>query len=265
MKPMFLTKNVQLTYWSGGETNGRGICRARNVGLAHATADIVLFLDDDVLLDKGYVEKMLRIYKQNARAQGVQGYMGHPFRLLANAINRIFLLYYVEEGRCRVLPSTGLTFAYPLYEVTECEWMSGTNSSYKREALADLRWDSKLGEYSLYDDVDLSCRVLKRYPHSLFITPYARLVHKPSAIARRNLKLDTYIRVAYPTYFFYKNIQQSLRNKVVFAWSMLGRFLVTFLWRKKAMQIPYLVSAYLYLLRNFSEVKNGDFRFLKKA
>jgi len=259
----FANREIKLVHMWGDGLYPKGICRARNLGMRETTADIVLFLDDDILMDVHYIEKLLEVYSKNPSAMGVQGYMGCPnFSSTSHAINRIFLLYYAEKDKNRLLCSTGLTWPHSLEKVTPSEWMSGTNSSYKRSIITEFAWDNKLGEYSLYDDVDFSCRVLKKYSHSLFMTPFARYSHKNSSNARRKPKLDTLIRINYPVYFFFKNIKQTSGNRLKFLWSMFGRFFVIFLWRKTPRQIFYLMSAYVFALRNLRSVQVGEFKFL---
>jgi hypothetical protein len=43
---------------------------------------------------------------------------------------------------------------------------------------------------------------------------------------------------------------------------MFGRFFVIFLWRKTPRQVFYLLSAYLFALRNWRNVQVGEFKFL---
>ena len=266
MRHAFLAKNVEVIHKKGGDASKKGICRARNLGLMQATGDFVFFIDDDVILDSHYIEEILNVYMCNHRAFGVQGDIGHPvFSIFSHAINKVFSLYYPERGKCRVLPTGGLTFPYSLSGITECEWISGTNSTYKKSVFDVFRWDEKLGEYSLYDDVDLSMKVLQQHHHSLYINPQAKFVHNVSATARRNLKLDTYIRIIYPIYFFHKNIKQTTYNRLLFIWSMVGRFFTLFFWRKKALQILYLLSAYVYAFKNLDEIVRGEFDFLRAS
>lgn len=259
-----MKSKIRLMYQHGPKER-KGICRARNQGMALANSGIVSFIDDDVILDRRYIEKILEIFKRNPMAIGVQGYaVNLNFSPWGNVLGKVFFLYFSEEGRSRILPSAGLTFPWPLKKEIECDWMSGTNSNYRRTVLKEFRWDECLGEYSLYDDADLSYRILKRYPHSLFVTPHAKFSHVHSNTARRDVRLDTYTWVSFSTYFFFKNIKQTLRNRVIFVWSMFGRFLFLPLWRKNSVQTLHSIGAFIYLLRNFKEVVQGNFSFLKQ-
>jgi glycosyltransferase involved in cell wall biosynthesis len=43
-------------------TGHRGLAAARNAGVAHATGDIVAFLDDDALAERNWAEHLLGAY-----------------------------------------------------------------------------------------------------------------------------------------------------------------------------------------------------------
>ena len=46
---------------------------ARNIGLSHATGEIILFLDDDVVLHSGFFDKLLQAYKEHPEVSSVIG------------------------------------------------------------------------------------------------------------------------------------------------------------------------------------------------
>ena len=262
LRHTFLESGVTLVHKYGAGPDRKGICRARNLGMDETISEVVLFADDDVVLDIRYIEQLLATYEKHPEASGVQGYNGYKYRQPSYSLNKLFMLYYGEKARTRVLNSTGLTWAYSVEDVIECEWMTGTNSSYRRKVINEFRWDNKLGSYSLYDDVDFSCRVLKKYPHSLFLTPFARFVHNPSKSARRKRKLDTFIRFSYPLYFFKKDIKSTFRNWLEFLWSMIGRLWIGFPWTEYPLQLYHMLNAYVFVLKNYKHILKGEFKFL---
>jgi hypothetical protein len=64
--------------------------------------------------------------------------------------------------------------------VIECEWLSGANSAYKREVFDHFRFDENLKGYSFMEDILFSHTLFKKYPGTLFMTPYAKFIHKLS-------------------------------------------------------------------------------------
>ena len=241
--------------------DNKGISAARNKGMDMARSEIVLFVDDDVTLDKNYIHQIFEVYKKDTNVKGVTGYLrSNKISLgFGNAINKVFqALMYKEEGKALVLSTGALTYPYNLMRTSLCEWMSGTNSSYKHTVLDKIRWDENLKSYSLYDDVDLSLRVRDAFPNSLYITPYALCSHNPSKNARRDLKIDAYIRTAYPIYFFYKNMPQKFLNRIRFIYSQLGRSILLILSTRKIIYIKYIIIAHIKTLRNLQRICFGN-------
>ena len=68
-------------------------------------------------------------------------------------------------------------YAGPLTEIINCEVLNGSNCSYKRKILEKFRFDENLKRYSYSEDHDLSYRIYRKYPRSLYQTPHAKLVH----------------------------------------------------------------------------------------
>lgn len=158
----------------------RSAASARNIGAENARGDILLFLDSDVLLYNDYIEQIVNAFKEKPHALGVQGYIINmnvrkdKLSFLRDIFNRIFHTYYrYPRNRCRL-------FEYPssLSGIVECEWLSGANSAFRREVFDILRFDENLKGYSYMEDVLFSHTLFKLRPGSLFITPFARCVHK---------------------------------------------------------------------------------------
>ena len=260
----FLTKEIALKYRRGGEKERRSISLARNIGAAESTGKFVFFIDDDVILSRGYIQNVLKVYEEYPDAVGVQGHIKRTkdFSALSNAVNKVLFQPYAEKDNCRVFAGA-MTFPDPLTRVIKCQWFSGGISTYKKEVLKDFKWDENLKRYSLCEDMDISYRIHKRYPNSLYATPYAQAIHKASPVGRIKTKHLVYMGVAYPTYFFFKNIKQTLLNRIIFVWSMFfGRFILTLL-EKKPTSTIFLIGAYLDLLKHFKEIRNGNFASLE--
>ena len=228
LSPVFSGAGVGLVYMRNPKE--RGNTTAKNAGAASSKGDIVLFLDDDVTLDRCYVEEILRVYDLYPRARGVQGYWG-DFLKRGRALrvrlpfNRMFFLYHHRRDSCAVQPSFRPTYPYPLTTIVGCQWLSGCNQSYRRSVLDEFQFDEKLRRYSPGDDLDFSYRVHKRYPGSLFITPSATLVHRTTPASRTPSMNLVYIHSAYLEYLFRKNIEQKVSNRLIYGWSTIGRVL----------------------------------------
>jgi GT2 family glycosyltransferase len=249
---------------------------ARNVGIENATGDILLFLDDDVVLDKDYISEILIIYEAYPNALGVQGYITNiVLSKFWNRINKILFRGYLEKDKCRVLPSTNTTYPYLLDKVITCQWISGSNHSYRRNILRRFKYDENLKRYSYKEDVDLSYRVFKQYRNSLYISPYAKLVHKASEGGRLPNKMRIYMKHIYSLYFFYKNIDQNIKNKIMFIWCWVGYLIMNasisilslIIRGSKSglVTVKYTIGAYVTCMRHLKEIKEGDLEFFNKG
>jgi len=268
-KNQFNEDNILLRYIKNERE--RSLAIARNIGIENATEDIILFLDDDVILDEEYLKELLMIYKEYPNALGVQGYVtNNNFSRLKNSIKKILFYGHNESNKCRVLPSTNTTYPYPLTKIITCQWLSGSNHSYKRSVLENFKFDENLKRYSYKEDVDLSYLIYKQYPESLYITPHARLIHKVSQEKRLPDKISICMKRIYTFYFFYKNIDQNSKNKLIFFWSGIGHLVVNIgelILRRsggKFLKLKYLIEAYILCVKHIREIKEGDLEFFNK-
>ena len=201
--------------------------RQRNIGVKLASGEIILFVDDDVILERNYHEKILEVYKKHEGP-----YLGGVCGTIANAgefvetpfmerFRRLFLLnHHTIKGRSMFLPSGHYVFvAYP-ETVIEVEAMESCRSSYYRHVFNKYNFDDSWPGYSICEDLELSYRISRKYKQ--YQTPYARLIHKRSPVSR--LKTYELQRLYVINHFlmFNKNISKNVINISAFVWSRIG-------------------------------------------
>ena len=271
LQDSFTNNGISLKYIRN--TAGKSLTIARNVGIQNAKGNIILFLDDDVVLDTDYIKEIFTIYVNIPSAMGVQGLIkGLPkANGIVSLFNHFFYLGHNEEVRARVLPSTSSTYpsvpdGYNL--PVPCEWLSGCNQSYRKEVFLTLQFDENLKKYSYKEDMDFSYRVFKNWPLSLYLAPTAGCVHNVSLAGRLSKKARIEMEEVYSLYFFYKHIDLNLRNKCIYIWSRAGYLvknigIVFFKIREhRLLYIRYLIGAIGLSLHNKNKIKKGDFGFL---
>lgn len=221
----FQSKSIDIIYILNSRQGG--LTAARNMGVARSKGDVILFLDDDVILDKDFISGILNVYALYPNAKGVQGYWGDIINQsvsykIVNGVNRSFLLFNTQRDKCAVMCSFNQIYPHPLTKIIECQWLSGCNHSYIRSIFDEFKYDEKLIRYALGEDLDFSYRIYKEYPNSLYITPHAKLFHKSAQVSKVLIKQLSYIRAIYSRYIFYKNIDISMKSRVCFLWSRIG-------------------------------------------
>jgi GT2 family glycosyltransferase len=246
---------------------------ARNLGIEKTTGDVVVFIDDDVILDSLYLDEIRKVYEGSPEVAGVQGFLdlsgGGAFHEWAQGL---FFWFHLEQGRCRVLPSVSATYPRDLQTTIPCQWMSGANHSYRRSFLADLRYDEKLLKYADGEDFDMSYRMFKAWPGGLWINPRARCVHKGSMESRALGRELICMQEVYGLYLFWKLFEPSWKNKIIFAWSRCGRFLFgvakcvrRFFSAQTRNDLAILLGAYGMCLSHWNQIRNGDLNFFNET
>ena len=136
--------------------------KARNTGIEMAEGDIVIFIDDDVLLDANYIAHHARHYL-DPTVGGVTGLV-----LSLDAANADPIAQ-AKTHRCLRRPT--------LDQPVDVRWLSGCSMSYRKTALLDVGgFDIAYTGSSWCEDVDVSVRVSQRGLRLLF-DPHIRLVH----------------------------------------------------------------------------------------
>lgn len=265
---VFQKKKISLHYIKNNKE--RSLTIARNIGVQFAKGDIILFLDDDVILERNYIEEIIKIYKTKSEALGVQGHITNlPKIHNITASQKIFFKARLEKNICRILPSLQTIYPNILTEVISCEWMSGSNCSYKRKIFDEFQFDEQLKRYSYAEDVDLSYRVNKKYPGSLFITPTARLIHNVSQTGRLPTKGLYIMKHTYTFYLFNKIINQTLTNKMIFMWHKIGlmvdasKSLFPKPSKLKIYELYYIILAYYICIKYYKRIKSGHLDYQK--
>jgi glycosyltransferase involved in cell wall biosynthesis len=226
--PLFAEKGVELIYLRNPRRRSAAV--ARNVGAEHARGDIVLFLDTDIVLLPGYLQGILRTFQENPNAVGVSGYIvnigeaSRRVRLLAlkNLFNLVFKAYY------RYLPNRCRFFEYPsqLTRTVNCEWLTSSNTAYKREVFLKYKFDENLEGYSFMEDVLLSYKIFRDYPKGLYITPLAKCIHEEGSKDIYGSNLDKH-RDNCRKYVLVKLF--GLKGLLLYHWQNLGRTILKFL------------------------------------
>ena len=119
---------------------------ARNYGVSFASTELVAFLDDDVVLDNNYYEKILNVFEKNSDVVGVQGldrslienyqlnYNNYAGRILLTFENIFEHSSIIKKNRSNLRPSLAVTHPIPTSNFfIESQWISTCAGVFKRK------------------------------------------------------------------------------------------------------------------------------------
>ncbi len=176
-----------------------GLCEKRNrildeIAGGMAETDLLLFIDDDFLLDRDYLRVIAHAFAANGSMAAATG------AVLADGAKGPGLT--VNEGRATLgragFPGPHLDEPRPAFNTYGC------NMAFRLETIREhgLRFDEQLPAYGWYEDIDFSRRLLAH--GSVMHVPGARGVHLGTKAGRVSGRRLGYSQVANPAYLFRK-------------------------------------------------------------
>lgn len=199
--------------------NGAGA--ARNVAIELSRCPILLFLDDDVMLEKAFLEEILAVYRQCSDVGMVSGIISnYPKRSFREGFfERVFCVGPFHDER---LPIYWNADALRSSEPIPVRKVSGGVMSVRRSALGSERFN---GEYrGRGEDVDVSWRISERFPTML--TPRARLIHLCTNVGRVHEHWITSAVIS-QHYLYHRHWKSSVTNRLSFFWFNCGLIAVS--------------------------------------
>lgn len=158
----------------------RGAAHARNVGAAAARTPIVAFLDDDVVVDPGWMQGVLRGFGRDTAVQCVTGLIT-PAALDTAAQVRLQQFGGFDKGtKPRLFDLAEHAAPHPLYPYLPGMYGSGANFAMRRDVFEALGgFDERLGPGTATrggEDIDLLMRTVLG-GHLLAYEPQAMVRH----------------------------------------------------------------------------------------
>ncbi len=190
----------------------RGLTKQRNFGIERVgdTMEVVCFLDDDIVLERDYFERLLQTYQVHPDALGVGGYIineseckfvGNEYQ--PNTEDFYFDGWKRKDGSRFILrkklgldsdcpPGFSPLFSHgrsvgflpPSRKIYEVEQLMGGVSSFRKSVFKVLKFSHYFEGYGLYEDADFTLRVAKM--GKLYVNTAAQLNHYHAASGRPN-------------------------------------------------------------------------------
>ena len=275
-KPKLKEIGCNLKYVRG---RGDGLPAARNLGVKISEGDAILFLDDDVLLDKNAVRALASFLEKNSKSLGVQPIILPTMKMeenrllmkFLNAIYRVLMLTYWVKNKQAIRRSGMDIFPSALTRVINVQRLLGSCFCFKRKVFENLKFDENLKRWGFMEDLDFSHRLYKKYPQSLYAIPDAKVIHKRSLKGRLSPRLKVHMEIIYWFYIFFKDIfEGSLLNLLAFLWALLGNLAVTIALSlikgkaEHAWNLIYLLESYTLALKNLKRILSSNLNFFNR-
>ncbi|MFC1842908.1 glycosyltransferase family 2 protein [Candidatus Dependentiae bacterium] len=224
-----------------------GLTYQRNIGAKAASCQVIHFFDDDVILEKNYLQQMNHVFAQNPQYAGGMGDITNipkKKRSFNTILRNLFMLQRIYSSGKFTL--SGMPkHPYGTNTFKQVEVLGGCVMAYRSWVFKKHFFDEKLKKYCYMEDCDFSRRI--SYEHPLFYNPKAKLKHLHSPVSRDRIEENKAMYIKNYSYLFFKNFYPKNRLKIfAYTWSILGLFAEGILYRNKA----YL-KGYFKGLKNF--------------
>lgn len=271
----FKSKNIKFSYHKGLINSG---AVARNHGASLVKTKLVAFLDDDVVVDIDYYEKILEVFNNDSDIVGVQGLdwgfiESYETKIDGNFIGQFWLFIenlfehssMLKDKRSDVRPSLAVVNPIPNKEFyLESQWISTCAGVFKTSLFEKIEFPKHFVKYSWNEYVYFSYNIYKKKLGTMIYTSQARYRNIPTDAGRVPLKELVYMAEVYDLYIFTDLFNGNLIEKLIYMKSRLGRFLFYFLRtiKRKEFDIGLLMNilgAFYFSFTNRKEIKKGNF------
>jgi GT2 family glycosyltransferase len=213
--PANVRDSVQLRYVLDPSISGGSA--ARNKGMEMAAGDIWLCLDDDMGLDRDFLEEIVAVFRERPDVTCVCGVITNylppplPYRLWS----RVFVRGPFHDERQPIYWNADrLRRSEPI----RLHKLNGGAMAFRSRLIRSLRFDPNLTGLSLAEDVDLAARI---EPGIIVMAPRARVQHNRSPRGRAS---DHWLRERSQAfhYLYRRNWHHRLSNRLRFLWLNIG-------------------------------------------
>jgi GT2 family glycosyltransferase len=176
-----------------------GLVAAKQVGVQRASCEVVCFLEDDVIVEEGYVGAIELAFQADPGRKGCGGIIANPpsesraFLWLRNLFFRGIFRDPRPRLAQRALAGGG--------QVCRCDVLSGGVSAWRREVFDRVPFDTENG-FFMFEDMEFAARAVRTLGRCLYLAPDARLEHHPSRVNRPVLGAHHRRKLAEAVVFF---------------------------------------------------------------
>ena len=217
---------VPLTYTKKSKGHQKGLYGSRKLAVEVVKSSHILFIDDDCMLGKGYVDTVMATIAGDEDVVGVSG-VDRRNLIKPTTLQKLFWrLFLLSDGDSGKLSRTGFNYGHSYWltktEVFESDFVHGCNMLFKQVSLKELPDCPWLEGHSMCEDLVLAHSALRH--GKILIDPTLQFDHLETPGGRGNAlkRLQRKIRSHY-NFSKMRNIGP-FRDEM-FAWSIAGGLL----------------------------------------
>ena len=205
----------------------------RNLGASHSDADIIAFIDSDVVLKCDYAEKLLLTLEGDNSVVAIQGYdlsltkrknTGRIARLIEWFL-QVSSIYDCKES-C-ITPS--LRVSHPVKgkeQLRESFWVSTCAGFFKRSLFTKISFDSQFLLYSWNEYLLFSLEIQNCGLGRMLYQMDSYYTNLPDSDGRQTNMTLSVMCHCHDWYIFLKAYKKSLSAWLIFLWSRIGSFVL---------------------------------------
>jgi glycosyltransferase involved in cell wall biosynthesis len=227
-------RNYPIAFVYHNKSDKPGLARSRRTGIEKSSGDVILFLDDDVLLDRRHIEALMEVYELDTerRIGGCCGVAdGFHYRPMQMLLLRFFGMDAPRrEGR--ILKNFLGVLVRNARQPVDVQWLSGSDMSYRREAIVGVEIPPEIEDCTFSEDRTISYQVGLRW--RMIATPGARFIHR-RAVSGRDPRIRGFEEIFYNHIAFRRFMPQDFSHRAAFAWMCVGYIVINLLrfdWRR---------------------------------
>ena len=204
-----------------------GLVNAKNVGVENAYGDIILFLEDDVILEPNYIEEIIFGFNNNSDMVGCSGVIintldrGRLYLFISKLFHR-GIFKDIREDVYRAISLNNQNYN----KMIKSNMISGGVSAWRRDVFLQVPFDTS-NSFHMLEDIDFSTRVVEKLGENLYINPFAKLTHLCSPINRSTIDLKINRKIV-ETISYYKKRKTKRWTKLSVVWLLLGYLFESF-------------------------------------
>lgn len=237
--------SVMLRYFKKSEP---GLYLSRIEAVKKGTYDTLLFVDDDIELEDGYLSELIQTFIDTG-AVGVGGVdtLSKPNRFWWNLFSLLTGYRSLSSGKLSLSGYAGSIDSWIKKTVQfESEFLPGCNMAFQKHVLEGLEVIPWLQDYSLGEDVYISTRAAKF--GKLIINPRLRVKHHVSPVSRDKDERTAYTEIVNHYYLF--RVREREKYTFIFLlWTYFGLYTKAVVFRRGDKRMGY-ARAMKFVLRD---------------